>query len=108
MIMLQVLMIFYCITQLETTAISFVKKIVAGHLYKPEHKINANVALIKPTENYAKLQGDYGLSEVSISLAILLRWYHYFLCNILMSCLTFSYVIAKQKLQQLKVITDPC
>lgn len=41
-------------------------KIVAGHLYKPTSKICAPVKLVKPTENYAKLQGDYGLSEVSI------------------------------------------
>lgn len=49
---------------LETTAKSFVHKIVAGHLYKPSSKINAAVRLVKPTENYAKLQGDYGLSEL--------------------------------------------
>lgn len=55
-------------TQLETTAESFVHKIVAGHLYKPTSKISAPVKLVKPTENYAKLQGDYGLSEVRILL----------------------------------------
>lgn len=49
---------------LETTAKSFVHKIVAGHLYKPSSKINAAVRLVKPSENYAKLQGDYGLSEL--------------------------------------------
>lgn len=49
---------------LETTAESFVHKIVAGHLYKPTSKISAPVKLVKPTENYAKLQGDYGLSEL--------------------------------------------
>ncbi|XP_058059390.1 fatty acid synthase [Anopheles bellator] len=49
---------------LETTAKSFVGKIVASHMYKPSSKINANVKLVKPTENYAKLQGDYGLSDL--------------------------------------------
>lgn len=49
---------------LETTAKSFVQKIVANHWYKPSSKINAPVNLVKPTENYAKLQGDYGLSEL--------------------------------------------
>ncbi|XP_055550797.1 fatty acid synthase [Wyeomyia smithii] len=49
---------------IETTAKSFVHKIVASHLYKPSSKINAPVKLVKPTENYAKLQGNYGLSEL--------------------------------------------
>lgn len=49
---------------LETTAKSFVGKIVASHMYKPSSKINATVKLVKPTENYAKLQGDYGLSDL--------------------------------------------
>ncbi|XP_050089071.1 fatty acid synthase [Anopheles aquasalis] len=49
---------------LETTARSFVGKIVASHMYKPSSKISANVKLVKPTENYAKLQGDYGLSDL--------------------------------------------
>lgn len=49
---------------LETTAKSFVFKIFAGHMYKPTSKISAAVKLVKPTENYAKLQGDYGLSEL--------------------------------------------
>ncbi|XP_058815854.1 fatty acid synthase [Topomyia yanbarensis] len=48
----------------ETTAKSFVQKIVASHMYKPSSKISAAVKLVKPTENYAKLQGDYGLSEL--------------------------------------------
>ncbi|XP_055591636.1 fatty acid synthase [Uranotaenia lowii] len=49
---------------LEATAKSFVHKIVASHLYKPTSKITCPVKLVKPTENYAKLQGDYGLSEL--------------------------------------------
>lgn len=50
------------------TAKSFLKKLLAAHHYKPIGKINANVLLIKPTENYAKLQNDYGLTEVRINL----------------------------------------
>jgi len=46
------------------TAKSFLKKLVAAHNYKPTGKINANTLLIKPKENYAKLQDDYGLKEV--------------------------------------------
>lgn len=46
------------------TAKSFLKKLLAAHHYKPMGKINANVLLIKPTENYAKLQNDYGLGDV--------------------------------------------
>uniref|UniRef100_A0A182QS29 Fatty acid synthase n=1 Tax=Anopheles farauti TaxID=69004 RepID=A0A182QS29_9DIPT len=49
---------------LATTAKSFVGKIVASHMYKPASKIKATVKLVKPTENYAKLQGDYGLSDL--------------------------------------------
>lgn len=45
-------------------ASSFLKKIVAAHHYKPVNKIDAQVILFKPTENYAKLKDDYGLSEV--------------------------------------------
>jgi hypothetical protein len=46
------------------TAESFIKKIIAAHHYKPEYKIKADVVLIKATENYTKLQEDYGLTEV--------------------------------------------
>ena len=56
---------FVTFFQLATTAKSFVGKIVASHMYKPASKIKATVKLVKPTENYAKLQGDYGLSDVS-------------------------------------------
>lgn len=52
--------------QLAATANSFIKKIIAAHHYKPSTKINADVMLIKPTENYAKLQEDYGLTDVSL------------------------------------------
>uniref|UniRef100_W4VRN6 Fatty acid synthase n=1 Tax=Corethrella appendiculata TaxID=1370023 RepID=W4VRN6_9DIPT len=54
----------YTTELLRVTAVSFVKKIFAGHLYKPNNKIDANVVLVKPSENYAKLQGDYGLSDL--------------------------------------------
>jgi len=40
-------------------------KLIAAHNYKPMGKINANTLLIKPTENYTKLQNDYGLNEVN-------------------------------------------
>lgn len=52
------------------TAKSFLKKIFAAHHYKPVTKINADVLLIKPTENYAKLTNDYGLNEVSVIVVI--------------------------------------
>jgi fatty acid synthase, animal type len=48
------------------TANSFLRKLFAAHHYKPMGKINANVLLIKPTENYAKLEHDYGLTEVIV------------------------------------------
>lgn len=48
------------------TAKSFLRKLFAAHHYKPVNKINAEVLLFKPTENYAKLSNDYGLSEVSL------------------------------------------
>jgi hypothetical protein len=47
------------------TAKSFLRKIFAAHHYKPVNKVNAETLLIKPTENYAKLADDYGLSDVS-------------------------------------------
>jgi hypothetical protein len=53
------------ISQLSQSATSFYKKLLAAHLYKTEAKINAKTLLLKPTENYAKLKEDYGLSEVS-------------------------------------------
>lgn len=49
----------------EISALTFYKKLLAAHLYKPENKLTAtNVTLVKPTENYVKLAADYGLSEV--------------------------------------------
>jgi hypothetical protein len=50
--------------QITVTAKSFLKKLLAAHIYRPAGKIDANVLLIKPTENYAKLSNDYGLTEV--------------------------------------------
>jgi fatty acid synthase, animal type len=52
------------------TAKSFLMKLVAAHNYKPTGKINANTLLIKPTENYAKLQNDYGLSQVNTQIQV--------------------------------------
>ena len=52
--------------QLKASARSFVAKLVCAHIYKPNYKINAECTLVKPTENYAKLQEDYGLSDVRI------------------------------------------
>lgn len=54
--------------QVEVTAKSFLKKIYAAHHYKPTNKVNADVLLFKPSENYAKLTEDYGLREVNINL----------------------------------------
>jgi len=51
----------------EVTALTFYKKLLAAHNYKSTSKIVSNVTLIKPTENYAKLAADYGLSEVCTS-----------------------------------------
>lgn len=50
--------------QLAVTAKSFLKKLFAAHHYKPVNKIDADILLIKPTENYAKLDEDYGLGDV--------------------------------------------
>lgn len=44
-------------------------------------KINANVLLIKPTENYAKLSNDYGLSEVNVDLKVIKNKMNNFLIN---------------------------
>lgn len=52
--------------QVELTALAFYKKLLAAHNYKPTTKVNSPVTLIKPTENYAKLSADYGLSEVML------------------------------------------
>lgn len=52
--------------QIKATAKCFYQKLVAADSYKPaKSKINANIVLVKPTENYTKLGEDYGLSEVS-------------------------------------------
>lgn len=51
--------------QLAVTAKSFLKKLFAAHHYKPMNKVDAEILLIKPTENYAKLSEDYDLNEVS-------------------------------------------
>lgn len=47
------------------TAKSFLKKLFAAHHYRPNNKVNADILLIKPTENYSKLPNDYGLKDVS-------------------------------------------
>lgn len=57
----------------QVTALSFYKKLLASHFYKPERKLNtSNVTLVKPTENYVKLSADYGLSEVSLNILLIL------------------------------------
>lgn len=49
------------------TAHSFYKKLRMAHEYHPTGtKINAKTFLFKPTENYSKLDNDYGLATVSI------------------------------------------
>lgn len=57
--------LFFPKLQISSCALSFYKKLLAAHNYKPESKVKSNVTLIKPTENYAKLSTDYGLSEVN-------------------------------------------
>uniref|UniRef100_A0A1I8NSS5 Fatty acid synthase n=1 Tax=Stomoxys calcitrans TaxID=35570 RepID=A0A1I8NSS5_STOCA len=49
---------------IKQTAISFYRKLVAADKYVPVSKVSCNVSLVKPTENYAKLEEDYGLNEV--------------------------------------------
>lgn len=51
--------------QVKTTAFVFHKKIMAGHLYRPEQKIKGSVCLIKCTNSLTKHADDYGLIEVS-------------------------------------------
>ncbi|CAD7085952.1 unnamed protein product [Hermetia illucens] len=46
------------------TATAFYHKLLAADKFRASHKIKKSVTLIKPTENYAKLEADYGLSEV--------------------------------------------
>jgi len=54
----------YPVDTVKITTLTFYKKLLAAHTYKPERKLTSNVTLIKPTENYVKLATDYGLSEV--------------------------------------------
>lgn len=49
---------------MKTTAAVFYKKLMAGHLYRPEQKIKGNVCLIKCTRSMTKHAEDYGLIEV--------------------------------------------
>lgn len=63
----------------QTAAVTFYRKLKAAHLYKPERKLAAsNVTLFKPTENYVKLDADYGLSEVSCFFMKILNENHDF------------------------------
>jgi len=57
----------YPVETVQLTALTFYKKLLAAHIYKPERKLTSSVTLIKPTENYVKLSADYGLSEVVAS-----------------------------------------
>jgi hypothetical protein len=52
------------------TAKTLLKKLFAAHHYDPKNKVDANILLIKPTENYAKLAADYNLSDVSRRLVM--------------------------------------
>lgn len=55
----------FSLLQVKTTAFVFYKKIMAGHLYRPEQKIKGSVCLIKCTNSMTKHADDYGLIEVS-------------------------------------------
>lgn len=54
----------YPVDAVQIAALTFYKKLLAAHTYKPERKVTSSVTLVKPTENYVKLAADYGLSEV--------------------------------------------
>ncbi|XP_055919370.1 fatty acid synthase [Eupeodes corollae] len=49
---------------IKQAAITFWKKLSAADAFEAKRKVKCHVTLIKPTENYAKLEEDYGLSEV--------------------------------------------
>uniref|UniRef100_A0A1I8MI56 Fatty acid synthase n=1 Tax=Musca domestica TaxID=7370 RepID=A0A1I8MI56_MUSDO len=49
---------------IKQAAIFFYKKLLAADKYVPSGKVSCDVTLVKPTENYAKLEEDYGLNEV--------------------------------------------
>lgn len=60
----------YPVDTVQLTTLTFYKKLLAAHIYKPERKLTtSNVYLVKPTENYVKLSADYGLSEVRFNAA---------------------------------------
>ncbi|XP_054742931.1 fatty acid synthase [Anastrepha obliqua] len=48
----------------KAAAASFYYKLAASDKYAVTRKLQCDVTLIKPTENYSKLEVDYGLSEV--------------------------------------------
>lgn len=52
--------------QIIQAATYFYKKLLAADKYVPVAKLSCDVTLVKPTENYAKLEEDYGLHEVSL------------------------------------------
>lgn len=60
------------------TASSFYKKLLAAHNYQTESKINAKTLLFKPTENYAKLEDDYGLSKVRLLIQKLTSFLNFY------------------------------
>lgn len=49
---------------IKQAAVTFYKKLKAADSFEAKYKVRCPVTLVKPTENYAKLQEDYGLSEV--------------------------------------------
>lgn len=50
---------------LKVAAVSFFRKLEAANVYEPSSKYNGPVTLIKARDNFATLEQDYGLSEVS-------------------------------------------
>lgn len=49
---------------MKKAAASFYYKLAASDKYSVTQKLQCDVTLIKPTENYSKLELDYGLNEV--------------------------------------------
>lgn len=64
--------IIFNFSQIIQAATTFYKKLEICDSYKPHLKVNCEVTLVKPTENYAKLEEDYGLHEVRINLTYFL------------------------------------
>lgn len=63
--------------QIVQAATSFYKKLLAADKYVPSTKVSCDVTLVKPTENYAKLEEDYGLNEVNFPKTFLSKPINY-------------------------------